>query len=148
MALFKFTEAILSGKPIQVFNHGKMVRDFTYIDDIVEGVVRVIDHPARPDESWNGDAPDPATSYAPYRVLNIGNNRPIELMRYVGAIEAALGKKALIEMLPMQPGDVPATQADVRRLNAAVGFEPSTPVEDGVKRFVGWYLEYYRTEAR
>ncbi len=144
MALFKFTRAMLAGEAIQVYNHGKMIRDFTYVDDIVEGVIRVIDRPAQPDPAWNGDAPDPATSYAPYRVFNIGNNEPVELMRYVRAAEAAIGKPARIEMLGMQPGDVPATAADTARLQAAVGFRPRTSVEDGVKRFVEWYKKYYR----
>ena len=144
MALFKFTRAMLADEPIQVYNHGKMVRDFTYVDDIVEGVIRVIDRPAQPDPAWNGDVPDPAISYAPYRVFNIGNNEPVELMRYVRAAEAAIGKPAKIEMLGMQPGDVPATAADTTRLQAAVGFRPRTSVEDGVKRFVDWYRKYYR----
>ena len=144
MALFKFTKAILDRQPISVFNHGDMVRDFTYIDDIVEGVMRVVDHPASPDAAWSGDNPDPATSYAPYRIFNIGNNQPIELMSYIRAIEAALGRKATMEMLPMQAGDVPATSADVSRLEAAINFRPMTGVEEGVKRFVAWYREYYK----
>ena len=144
MALFKFTKAILAGEPIQVFNHGNMVRDFTYVDDIIEGVVRVIDHTATPDPAWNSNAPDPATSYAPYRLYNIGNNTPVKLMRYINALEECLGKKAIMEMLPMQPGDVPATQADVSRLERDVGFRPATPVEEGIARFVKWYREYYR----
>ena len=144
MALFKFTKAILAGEPIQVFNHGNMVRDFTYVDDIIEGVVRVIDQTATPDSTWNSDAPDPATSYAPYRVYNIGNNNPVKLMRYINALEDCLGKKASMEMLPMQPGDVPATQADVSRLERDVGFKPATQVEDGIARFVKWYRDYYQ----
>jgi UDP-glucuronate 4-epimerase len=144
MALFKFTKAILAGDPIQVFNHGNMVRDFTYVDDIIEGVVRVIDRPATPDPAWNSDQPDPATSYAPYRVYNIGNSHPVTLMRYIHALEDCLGKKAIMEMLPMQPGDVPATQADVSRLERDVGFRPSMQVEDGIARFVKWYRDYYR----
>ena len=144
MALFKFTKAILAGEPIQVFNHGNMVRDFTYVDDIIEGVVRVIDQTATPDSNWNSDAPDPATSYAPYRVYNIGNNNPVKLMRYINALEDCLGKKASMEMLPMQPGDVPATQADVSRLERDVGFKPATQVEDGIARFVKWYRDYYQ----
>lgn len=143
MALFKFTKNILEGKPIQVFNNGNMVRDFTYIDDIVEGVVRVIDSPARPDENWSGDTPSPARSKAPYRIFNIGNNKPVQLMRYIEVLQKALGKKAQIEMLPMQPGDVPATMADVSELESAVGYRPSTPVEVGVPRFVEWYKSYY-----
>jgi UDP-glucuronate 4-epimerase len=145
MALFKFTKAILAGEPIQVYNHGNMIRDFTYIDDIVEGVIRVIDRPATPDPSWRGDAPNPATSYAPYRVFNIGNNNPVQLMRYIKAIETALGKKALMELLPMQPGDVPATSADVSRLEAATDFRPKIEVEAGIERFIKWYLNYYKS---
>jgi UDP-glucuronate 4-epimerase len=144
MALFKFTKAILAGEPIQVFNHGNMVRDFTYVDDIVEGVVRVVDRPATPDPTWSGDAPNPATSYAPYRVFNIGNNNPVQLLRYIRAIEDCLGKKAIMEMLPMQPGDVPATSADVARLEAVTGFRPQIEVETGISRFVEWYRAYYK----
>lgn len=143
MALFLFTKGILAGEPIPVFNEGRMVRDFTYIDDIVEGVVRVIDDPAAPDPEWNSDAPSPATSKAPWRIFNMGNNRRVELMRYIRAIEAALGRKAVLNLLPMQPGDVEATEADTTRLEAAVGFRPNTPVEEGVRRFVAWYLDYY-----
>jgi UDP-glucuronate 4-epimerase len=144
MALFKFTKAILAGEPIQVFNHGNMVRDFTYVDDIVEGVVRVIDRPPEADPAWSGDAPNPATSYAPYRVFNIGNNNPVKLLRYIRAVEDCLGKKAIMEMLPMQPGDVPATAADVTRLEAATGFRPQIEVETGISRFVDWYRAYYK----
>ncbi len=144
MALFKFTKAILAGEPIQVFNHGNMVRDFTFVDDIVEGVVRVIDRPPEADPAWSGDAPNPATSYAPYRVFNIGNNNPVKLLRYIRAIEDCLGKKAIMEMLPMQPGDVPATAADVTRLEAATGFRPQIEVETGISRFVDWYRAYYK----
>jgi UDP-glucuronate 4-epimerase len=144
MALFLFTKGILAGEPIPVFNEGKMVRDFTYIDDIVEGVVRVIDHPAEPDPAWNGDAPSPASSKAPWRIYNIGNNRRVELMRYIRAIEAVLGRQAKLNLLPMQAGDVQATEADTALLSAAVGFRPDTPVEEGVRRFVEWYCHYYR----
>lgn len=144
MALFKFTKAILEGKPIQVFNHGNMVRDFTYIDDIVEGIVRVIDSPARPDKNWSGASPNPASSKAPYRVFNIGNNKQVQLMHYIEVLEKTLGKKAEIQMMPMQAGDVPATMADVSALEAAVGYRPSTPVEVGVPRFVEWYRGYYK----
>ena len=144
MALFLFTKAILADEPIQVFNHGKMVRDFTYVDDIVEGVVRLIDRPAEPDPAWSSANPDPATSFAPYRIFNIGNNAPVELMRYINAVEAALGKKAKMDMLGMQPGDVPATEADVSRLEAWVDFRPKTNVEEGIARFVTWYREYYK----
>ena len=144
MALFLFTKAMLAGEAINVFNHGKMVRDFTYIDDIVEGVMRVIDKPAEPDPAWSGAAPNPATSQAPYRLFNIGNNNPVQLMRYIQALENCLGKKAAMNMLPMQPGDVPATDADVSRLAEWVGFRPQTQVEDGIARFVTWYRAYYK----
>ena len=143
MALFKFTKAILADEPIQVFNHGNMIRDFTYIDDIVEGVMRVVDATATPDPTWSGDKPNPAISYAPYRIFNIGNNNPIQLMRYINALEDCLGKKAKMDMLPMQPGDVPATAADVSRLQNAVDFRPRTEVETGIAKFVDWYRSYY-----
>ena len=143
MALFKFTKAILADEPIQVFNHGNMIRDFTYIDDIVEGVMRVVDATAKPDPTWSGDKPDPASSYAPYRIFNIGNNNPIQLMHYINALEDCLGKKAKMDMLPMQPGDVPATAADVSCLQAAVDFHPKTEVETGIAKFVDWYRSYY-----
>ena len=143
MALFKFTKAILADEPIQVFNHGNMMRDFTYIDDIVEGVMRVVDATAKPDPTWSGDKPNPAISYAPYRIFNIGNNNPIQLMRYINALEDCLGKKAKMDMLPMQPGDVPATAADVSRLQNAVDFRPRTEVETGIAKFVDWYRSYY-----
>lgn len=144
MALFKFTKGILEGDPIPVFNHGKMIRDFTYIDDIVEGVIRVIDRPASPNSGWSGEAPDPATSYAPYRIYNIGNNQPVELMRYIEVLEESLGKKAKLEMLPMQDGDVPATYANTENLENDVGFRPRTSVEHGIARFVEWYKSYHR----
>jgi UDP-glucuronate 4-epimerase len=144
MALFKFTEGILAGRPIPVFNRGDMVRDFTYVDDIVEGIVRVIGRPAAPAAGWSGDRPDPATSYAPWRIFNIGNNRPVKLMRYIEVLEHCLGKKAQLELLPMQAGDVPATCADTGELQKAVGYKPQTPVEVGVKRFAEWYQAYYR----
>jgi UDP-glucuronate 4-epimerase len=143
MALFLFTKAILEGRPIQVFNHGQMQRDFTYIDDIVEGVVRVMARPAGPNGDWRGDHPDPGTSYAPYRIYNIGNNNPVPLMDFIGAIEKALGKEARKEMLPLQQGDVPATYADVDDLVRDAGFQPSTPIETGIGRFIDWYREYY-----
>src|SRR5688572_5201820 len=143
MALFKFTRGILAGEPIQVFNEGRMIRDFTYIDDIVEGVVRVLDHTAAPDTAWSGDDPDPARSYAPYRVLNIGNNKPVELMTYISVLEETLGRKAELQLLPIQPGDVPSTMADVSELDAAVGFRPATTVQEGIRRFVEWYVEFY-----
>ena len=143
MALFKFTKGILAGEPIPVFNEGRMVRDFTYVDDIVEGLVRVVDRPAAPDPEWNGDEPNPATSSAPWRIYNIGNHQRVDLMTYIHALEAALGKKAKLDLLPMQPGDVPATEADTSLLESATGFRPATPVEEGVRRFVDWYREYY-----
>ena len=143
MALFKFTKNILEGKAIEVFNNGNMIRDFTYVDDIVEGVVRVMDRPAEPDPAWNSAAPDPARSRAPYRIYNIGNNKPVQLMRYIEVLERSLGKKAQIEMLPMQPGDVPATTADVSALESDIGYRPKTTVEEGVPRFVEWYRRYY-----
>lgn len=144
MALFLFTKAILENRPIDVFNHGRMVRDFTYIDDIVEGVYRVIYHVPEPNPDWDGDAPDPATSKSSYRIYNIGNNQKVDLMRYIEVLEECLGKKAEKNMLPMQPGDVPATYANVDDLVRDVGFKPDTPIEEGIKRFVEWYKEYYR----
>jgi len=143
MALFLFTRAILAGEPIRIFNHGRMRRDFTYIDDIVEGVIRVLDAPAEPDAAFDPADPDPATSSAPYRIHNIGNDQPTELMRYVDILEAELGVSAIRQLEDIQPGDVPATWADVDALRAAVGFTPSTTVEEGVRRFVAWYREYY-----
>lgn len=143
MALFLFTRAILAGEPIDVFNFGRMRRDFTYIDDIIEGVVRVADRPAPPDPDWSGDHPDPGSSAAPYRVYNIGNNNPVELMSLIDTLEQALGKKAEKNMLPIQPGDVPATWADVDALIEDVGFKPATPIEVGVEKFVAWYKNYY-----
>ena len=145
MALFLFTKAILAGEPIKVFNNGKMKRDFTYIDDIVEGVARVIDLIPEPDPDWHGDKPDPATSYAPYKIYNIGNNNPVELLHFINVIEDALGKKAKKNMMPIQPGDVPATYADIDELMQTVGFKPKTSVEVGIARFVEWYLEYYKS---
>ena len=143
MALFLFTKAILEGKPINVFNHGKMKRDFTYIDDIVEGVIRVLDKTAESNPDWDGQSPDPASSKAPWRVYNIGNSSPVELMDYIKAIEKALGMEAEKNFMPMQAGDVPATSADVQALMDDVGFKPDTPVEEGVRRFVEWYQGYY-----
>lgn len=142
MALFLFAKAILEAKPIDVFNHGQMVRDFTYIDDIVEGVIRVIDKPATPNPAFDAANPDPATSNAPYRVFNIGNNQPTPLMDYITALETALGKTAQKNFLPMQPGDVPATAANTDELNAWVGFKPNTPVMAGVAKFVDWYQSW------
>ena len=144
MALFLFTRAILEGEPIKVFNYGKMQRDFTYIDDIVEGMFRLLDHLPEPNPHWRGDDPDPGTSPAPYRLYNIGNNNPVKLMDFIAAIETALGREAEKEMLPIQPGDVPSTYADVDALEQAVGFRPSTPLKTGVERFIAWYREYYQ----
>jgi UDP-glucuronate 4-epimerase len=144
MALFLFTKAILEGRPIDVFNHGAMRRDFTYVDDIVEAVARLVDHVPTPDATWSGDHPDPARSPAPYRVYNIGNHSPVALLDLIEVLERALGRKAERRMLPMQPGDVPATFADVQDLVDAVGFQPATPIEVGVGRFVDWYRAYYR----
>jgi len=143
MALFLFTRNILEGKPIKVFNHGNHTRDFTYVDDIVEGVIRASDQIAAPNPEWRGDDPDPATSNAPFRIFNIGNNAPVPLGAYIAAIEEALGKTAVKELLPLQPGDVPDTYADVSALVAAVGYKPATPVKDGVRAFVDWYRRYY-----
>jgi UDP-glucuronate 4-epimerase len=144
MALFQFTRNILAGRPIDVFNYGKHRRDFTYVDDIAAGVVAALDHVAAPDPRWNGDDPDPATSRAPYRLYNIGNNRPVELMHYIEVLERCLGRKAERNLLPLQVGDVPDTWADAEDLVRDVGYRPSTPVEEGVEKFVAWYLEYYR----
>jgi UDP-glucuronate 4-epimerase len=144
MAYFLFTKRILAGEPIQVFNHGRMRRDFTYIDDVIEGVVRVLDRIPGGDPAWDGDAPDPGTSRAPYRLYNIGNNRPVELLHMIQMLERALGREAIKHMTDMQPGDVPATYADVDDLIRDVGFAPSTPIEVGIQRFVEWYREYYR----
>ncbi|CAI07017.1 predicted Nucleoside-diphosphate-sugar epimerase [Aromatoleum aromaticum EbN1] len=145
MALFLFTRAILEGRPIDVFNHGRMMRDFTYIDDIVEGVVRTLDRVAEPDPGFDALQPDPARSNAPYRVFNIGNHDPVELMAFIEAIEDAIGRKAEKNFLPLQDGDVPATYADTAELNAWTGFKPGTSVRDGVGQFVAWYRDYYRS---
>ena len=144
MALFKFTRGILAGEPIPVYNRGQMIRDFTYVDDVVEGVVRILDVIPAPNPDWKSDRPDPATSNAPYRIYNIGNNRPVELLSYIAVLEKCLGKKAQLNLLPMQPGDVPSTMADVSDLEGATGFRPQTTVEDGIAKFVTWYREYYR----
>ncbi len=144
MALFLFTRAIMENRPIDVFNYGRMQRDFTYIDDIVEGVVRVMDRVAAPNPAWSGDEPDSATSFAPYKLYNIGNNNPVELMRFIEVLENCLGKKAEKNLLPIQAGDVPATYADIDDLVRDVGFKPSTTIEEGIKKFVAWYREYYK----
>jgi UDP-glucuronate 4-epimerase len=143
MALFKFTKAILAGENISVFNYGKHRRDFTFIDDIVEGVIRVLAHPAEPNPAWSGAAPDSGTSMAPWRVYNIGNNSPVELMDYIAALEKALGKSAKMDMLPLQPGDVPDTSADVTDLFENFHYRPTTPVDQGVANFVAWYRTYF-----
>ena len=144
MALFIFTRKILAGEPIDVFNFGKCRRDFTYIDDIVEGVVRTLDNVPQANTDWTGDIPDPGTSSAPYKIYNIGNHQPVELLRFIEIIEDCLGKKAEKNLLPLQPGDVPATYADVDDLMRDVGFKPSTPIEQGIARFIDWYRGYYR----
>jgi UDP-glucuronate 4-epimerase len=144
MALFLFTKAIIEGKPIEVFNHGKMRRDFTYIDDIAEGVVRTLDHTAQPNTAWSGDNPDPGTSTAPARIYNIGNHQPVELLRFIEVLEQTLGKKADMTLMPLQPGDVPATYADIDDLAREVGFKPSTPIEVGIPCFVEWYRSFYK----
>lgn len=148
MAYFLFTKAILEGRPIDVYNYGKMQRDFTYIDDIIEGLIRTMERIPEPNPSWSGDSPDPSSSSAPYKLYNIGNNNPVELMRFIEVLEDCLGKKAEKNLLPIQPGDVPATYADVDDLMRDVGFKPSTSIEEGIKRFVDWYKEYYDRKAK
>ena len=144
MALFKFTRNILKGEPIEVFNNGNNARDFTYIDDVVEGLLRICDRVSTPDPSWSGDAPAPGSSSAPYRIYNLGNHSPVPLMDFIACIEAALGRKAEKIFLPAQPGDVPVTYADMTALEADLGFSPSTPLAEGVQKFVDWYREFYR----
>jgi len=144
MSLFSFTRSILAGQPIEVFNYGHHRRDFTYIDDLVEGVMRVIDAVARPNPAWSGESPDPGTSRAPYRLYNIGNNHPVNLLRFIEVLEGCLGRVAEKELLPLQPGDVPDSHADVKDLVDDVGYRPATPVEVGVERFVNWYRDYYQ----
>ncbi len=143
MALFLFTKAILENKPIDVFNNGEMLRDFTYIDDIVEGVIRVIDNPPKGNSEWSGKNPDPGSSKAPYKIYNIGNNNPVKLMDFIEAIENAIGKKAVKNMMPIQPGDVPATYANVDDLVRDLGYKPDTPIEKGIENFVKWYREFF-----
>ncbi len=147
MALFKFTKSIIEGKPIDVYNYGHHRRDLTYIDDVAEGVVRILDRVAEPDPDWDSNAPDPGTSRAPYRIYNIGNSQPVELMRYIEVLEKCLGRKAERRLLPMQPGDVPDTYADVTDLMDVIGYRPSTSVEEGVARFVEWYREFYAIDS-
>ena len=144
MSLFIFTERILKDEAIDVFNFGQHARDFTYIDDIVEGVVRILEKPAEPDPSWTGDKPDPARSPAPYRLYNIGNNNPVQLEHFIACIEKAVGKSAIKNYMPLQPGDIPRTYADVAALETAVGFKPATTIEDGVAKFVAWYRQHYK----
>ncbi|MCX7842200.1 MAG: NAD-dependent epimerase/dehydratase family protein, partial [Clostridia bacterium] len=143
MALFLFTKAILNGEPVKVFNNGNMMRDFTYIDDIVEGIVRLINKVPQANTDWSGDNPDPATSKAPYRIYNIGNNNPVKLEDFISVLEEKLGRKAIKEYLPIQPGDVPKTYADVDDLISDAGYKPSTTIEDGIEKFVRWYKSYY-----
>ena len=144
MALFIFTRSIAEGKPIDVYNNGKMKRDFTYIDDIVDGIIKLIPSIPEPNPHWDGNEPDSATSFAPYKLFNIGNNQPVELLRFIEIIEDKLGKKAVKNLLPIQPGDVPATYADVDDLMVAVGFKPNTPIEEGIEKFVKWFISYYK----
>jgi UDP-glucuronate 4-epimerase len=144
MALFLFTKAILEDRPIDMFNYGKMRRDFTYIDDIVEGVIRVLDRPAEPNPGWTGEAPDPGSSYVPYKLYNIGNNQPVELLRFIEIIEECLEKKARKNLQPIQPGDVPATYANIDDLMRDIGFKPKTTLEEGIPRFIAWYKDYYK----
>jgi UDP-glucuronate 4-epimerase len=148
MALFLFTKAIKEGEPINVFNYGKMKRDFTYVDDIVKGVVELIGHLPHPNPEWSGDNPDPSSSFAPYRLYNIGNNNPVELETFIAVLEKCLGQSAIKKLLPIQPGDVPATYADIDDLEKAIGFRPSTPIEQGIGRFVEWYNEYFYGSSR
>jgi len=143
MAYFLFTKAIFAGTPIAVYNYGRMERDFTYIDDIVEGIVRVMDHPAQVNPLWESGNPDPATSFAPYRIYNIGNHQPVALLRFISILESLIGKEAIKEFLPLQPGDVPCTYAHIADLERDVGFRPRTPIETGLERFVAWYRDYY-----
>lgn len=143
MAMFKFTQAIMEGQPIDVYHYGYHKRDFTYIDDIIEGIVRIIDYIPQPDLQWSGSAPNPSTSNAPYRLYNIGNHQPVELLYLIHLLEGVIGRKARLNMLPIQPGDVPDTHASVDDLEQAVGFRPQMPIEEGVRRFVGWFLEYH-----
>jgi UDP-glucuronate 4-epimerase len=144
MALFIFTKAILEGTPIEIYNHGKMKRDFTYVDDIVEAIVRLIPKPPQGNKNWSGQSPDPATSFAPYQIFNIGNNQPVDLSYFIEVIEKALGKEAIKKLMPLQDGDVPETYADISDLEQEVGFKPATTIEAGVKKFVNWYKEYYK----
>jgi UDP-glucuronate 4-epimerase len=143
MALYKFTKAILAGERITLYNNGRLKRDFTYVDDIVDGIMRLVPHPPEPDPSWDGRRPNPATSYAPYRIYNIGSNRAVGLLDFIAVLEKALGCKALIDLQPMQPGDLPETYADIEPLRQAVGYDPKTPIETGIPKFVEWYLSHH-----
>lgn len=145
MAYYQFADRITDGRPIEVYNHGEMWRDFTYVDDVVEGVVRVLETPPEPDETWSGEHPDPATSYAPYRLYNIGRGEPVKLLRFIELLEEALGREAEKDFLPMQPGDVESTHADVTALREAVGYRPEVSLEEGIGRFVAWYRDYHRS---
>jgi UDP-glucuronate 4-epimerase len=147
MALFLFTKAIVEGKPINVFNHGKMQRDFTYVDDIVEGIYRLTQQLPKPNPDWDGAKPDPSSSFAPYRLYNIGNNNPVQLGYFISLIEKELGKEAVKNMMELQPGDVPATYADIDALIKDVGYKPATPIETGIRNFVNWYKEYYKVSV-
>ena len=146
MALFLFTKAIIEGKPIDVYNNGKMKRDFTYVDDIVEGIVKLLVKVPVGNEKWNGNSPDPSTSFAPYRVFNIGNNQPVELLKFIEVLEEKIGKKAVKNFMPIQPGDVPETFADIDVLEKEIGFRPSTSIEEGIGKFVDWYTDYYKVK--
>lgn len=146
MALFKFTKNIIEGKPIDVYNNGEMLRDFTYVDDIVEAISRLVEKPASPNPEWSGDNPDPSSSYAPYKIYNIGNNSPVNLMDFIEAIEEKVGKKAIKNFMPLQAGDVPATYADVEDLYRTIDFRPQTSIKDGVGKFVDWYIDYYKVK--
>jgi len=146
MALFKFTKQMLAGQPIDVFNEGHHTRDFTYVDDIVEGIIRTLDRIAEPNPEWRGDAPDPQSSTAPYRLYNIGSNNPVQLMRYIEVLEETLGVEAKKNLLPLQPGDVPDTFADVTDLMRDTGYKPDTPIEVGIRNFVAWYKDYYQVD--
>ena len=143
MALFQFTKSLIAGEPIDVFNFGNHRRDFTFVQDIAEGVVRAMDHVAEPNADWDPEQPDPGTSNAPFRLYNIGNSKPVELRRYIEVLEECLGRKAELNLLPLQPGDVPDTWADVQDLADAVGYRPATSIEDGVRQFVDWYVDFY-----
>ena len=144
MALFLFTKAIIESKPIDVYNNGKMKRDFTYVDDIVKGIIKLLPKAPKGDSSWDGEHPDPATSFAPYRVFNIGNNKPVELLKFIEVLEEKIGKKVIKNFMPIQPGDVPETFADIDALEKEIGFRPSTSIEEGIEKFVDWYMDYYR----